>query len=575
MQFFLQRLPFFIELVFNGFYIFLYALTKYQKFSVFGNVHIRDNLISVGAYYVPLVLLLQVIVNYATEKHLDNFFRKHSFSLIVFVPALMTMGDQQFAFWMACVHLLSSIFSHFDMDSHLVHDGMKKRMQTLSALKLSPAQIVMLTFAGTIMVGAFLLVIPVSTKTGEPLAFIDALFMSTSAVCVTGLTTVSVVNTFSVFGQMVLLMLMQIGGLGIMTLSAAMTILMGKNMAMKERVLMQDLLEASNLEQLMDVITGIVKYTFVIELWGAILLTVALVFDGKELSAAIYYGFFHSVSAFCNSGLALWDNSFENFATNPLINFTLCALIILGGLGFMVLKELRLWIAKERKFVQFSLHSKVVIQTTLALIVAGTVIIFFGEYLHGIDGFSLFGKFQVAVFQSITARTAGFNTIALPGLHSFTLFSMLILMFIGASPGSTGGGVKTTTFAILIQSLRATLRGRDRVEMYGRTVLPSIVVKAIALFILSLGVVSFFIYLMLSVEVKQTFLPILFECVSAFGTVGLSLGITPYLSVTGKLLISLLMYIGRIGPLTLILAIGESKGVSGKVDYPEGRVMIG
>ncbi len=580
MQFFLQRLPFFIELTFNGFYIVLYILTKYQKFPGIGSAHLRGDLIAIGAYYVPLVLLLQVIVNYVNEKHLDDFFRKHSFSVLVFVASLITMGDQLFALWLACVHLLESMFLHFDMDSYLVHDGVKKKMQSLSVLKFSPAQIVLGTFAATILIGAFLLAIPVSSRTGEPVAFIDALFMSTSAVCVTGLATVSVAGAFSVFGQMVLIALMQVGGLGIMTLSAAMTILMGKNMAMKERVLMQDLVEASTLEELMDVIADIVKYTFVIELWGAILLTVAFVFEGKELSAAIYYGFFHAVSAFCNCGLALWDNNFESFATNPLINFTICMLIVLGGIGFMVLKELRLWIARERKFSQFSLHSKVVIHTTLALIIVGTLIIFFGEYLHGIDQFSLFGKFQVAVFQSITTRTAGFNTINLPGLQHYTILSMVILMFIGASPGSTGGGVKTTTFAILVQSLRATLRGRDRVEMYGRTVLPSLVVKATALFLLSLGVVSIFVYLILAIETgasgaKLSFLSVLFECVSAFGTVGLSLGITPYLSAMGKFLISLLMYIGRVGPLTLVLAVGEKSSNTGKVDYPDGKLMIG
>ena len=322
-------------------------------------------------------------------------------------------------------------------------------------------------------------------------------------------------------------------------------------------------------------IINIIQYTFLIELWGAIVLTFAFIFEGYEFGTSIYYGFFHSISAFCNAGFALFDNSLESYATSPLIHGTISVLVILGGLGFIVLKEVSEMVMSGGKIVRMALHSKIVITTSIILTVGGALFIFFGEFLNALDGYTLVEKIQVAFFQSVTLRTAGFNTIPLTSFNSYTLYGMSLIMFIGASPGSTGGGVKTTTLAILIQSIKSTFKGVKTVTILDRTVPSPIVVRATALTFISIIITSIFILLLMKLEPGQTFLPIFFEVVSASGTVGLSLGVTSQLSIAGKGAISLLMLIGRIGPLTLLLAIGGRDRSTGKIDYPDGRIMIG
>ena len=497
--------------------------------------------------------------------------------MIVFVPLLITWGDLEFTFWLSAAHLLSSILVLYEPDLEKApDDGFTYRGQLgiLNRLKMSPAQIVALSFFGLIFAGAFVLKLPVSAREGVTVPFIDCLFVSTSAVCVTGLSTISIGNSFSYFGQFVILILIQVGGLSIMTFYSSIAILLGKSMPMKDRIMMQDLLEVSSLEDLLSVVIDIMKYTFVIELWGTVILSIGFMVEGENFGMAIYYGFFHSVSAFCNAGFSVFDTNLENYATNPLIHGTVAVLIILGGLGFIVLKEVTEVIVKRRSFVRMTLHSKTVIVTTIALVVAGTLFIFFSEFLHALDKFSVIDKFQIAFFQSVTSRTAGYDTIPMASLNSYTLYVIVMLMFIGASPGSTGGGIKTTTFAILVQSIRATLRGRKTITMFDRTISSTISLKATALSVISLAVVCFFILLMMKVEPNQSFLSLTFEVISAFGTVGLSMGITPFLSVIGKAIICMVMFIGRVGPLTLVLAIGE-RGREGFVEHPEGRIMIG
>jgi trk system potassium uptake protein TrkH len=317
------------------------------------------------------------------------------------------------------------------------------------------------------------------------------------------------------------------------------------------------------------------RYTLDMELIGAVILTIGFNFMGFEFGESLYYGIFHSISAFCNAGFALFDNSLENFALNPIIHGTISILILLGGFGFIVLKELEYIVFKGGKIINLTVHSKVVLVTNIVLVVLVAVYIFFGEFLNGLNNYGIFEKLQISIFQSITTRTAGFNTIALSNFHPHTIYLMSLIMFIGASPGSTGGGIKTTTFAILFQSVKATVRGRDRVEFFDRTVPNVLIVRAVAIIVISLIIVSFFILLMMRLEPEHDFLSLFFEVVSAFATVGLSLGITPYLSVAGKLVLSILMVVGRVGPLTLALAIGKKKTEVGNIEYPEGRIMIG
>ena len=574
---FMQKIPFLLELFFNGSFILLYSLKTTKKLPVGWDEKLIENILGYGVWGVPIVLLLVVIVNFINSQSLDDFLRRYIFSLVVFIPLILTWGDMEFAFWFSSAHLLSSVLALYDDDSD--EDFIKKfnpvGSQLFQKLKLKPAQMVILSFSAVIFLGTFLLMLPVSSKEGQAISFIDALFMSTSATCVTGLATVSMSENFSMFGKVVILILIQIGGLSIMTLYSSMTILLGKSIGMKDRIIMQDLLDVSSLDELFQMIIDIIKYTFFIELWGGIVLTIAFTFEGFEFSKALYYGFFHSISAFCNAGFSLFDTSLESYSTNPLVNFTVMILITAGGLGFIVLKELTAVVTTKKKLSRIGMHSKVVIATSLGLTIVGAGLFFFGEFLNALDSYSLWDKIQISLFQSVTLRTAGFNTIPFNNLNQYTIYGMTLFMFIGGSPGSTAGGVKTTTLAILIQSIISTLKGDKHVRMLDRTIPGPIVVRAIALTFFSILITSIFILVMMRLETEQSFLTIFFEVISAGGTVGLSLGITGFLTTWGKFMISIVMLIGRIGPLTLILAIGQRADERGKFDYPDGRIMIG
>jgi trk system potassium uptake protein TrkH len=574
-----QKIPFILELFINGSFIFLYSLYTSDKLNYpFINVEYIDMALKAFTYLAPFVVLYSVVSFYFRSSTTDEFLRKYVFSIICIFPMFLTFGDLQFAFWLAAVHLFSSVLSVYENAGEVVGSKVKQIKTSrpiLEKIKLAPAQIVIISFSAIVGIGTLLLYLPISAAEGRNISFIDAFFTATSATCVTGLSTLSLSDNFSLVGQIIVLVLIQVGGLGYMTLYSSMTILLGKSLAVSDKVMMQDLLDISSFEDLVQMIVNIIKYTLVIELIGAIVLTVAFTLEGLEFSESIYYGIFHSVSAFCNAGFALFNNSLESFGTSPMIHGTISALIFLGGLGFIVLKELEHIILKGQKLINLSVHSKVVLTTNIVLVVLVAIYIFFGEFLNGLSTYGIWDKIQISFFQSITTRTAGFNSISLSNLHPHTIYLMALVMFIGSSPGSTGGGIKTTTFAILFQSVKATLKGHDHVEFFDRRVPNLIVVRAIAIIVISLIIVSFFILLMMRLEPEHDFLALFFEVVSAFATVGLSLGITPYLSIAGKFSMIILMFIGRVGPLTLALAIGQKRKEDGKVEYPEGRIMIG
>jgi trk system potassium uptake protein TrkH len=523
---------------------------------------------------VPTILFISLLTHFLKSQGIEEFIRKYIFSLIIFVPILITLGDIEFVYWLSAVHLFSTIISIYEKSSAAPVET-STTSSFLFRLKLQPAQVVLLSFGGWILLGSLVLMLPVSANPGKSIAFIDALFMSTSATCVTGLASISLVDDLSVFGQMVLLVLLQVGGLGIMTLSSSIAVIMGRNLQMREQVIMQDVLDTSGSEELLKLVVNIIQYTFAIEFVGALLLTIGFYQEGFEIGQSIYYGFYHAISAFCNAGFALWNNNLEDFKFSPIIHFTIAFLIILGGIGFSVIKELIVSVKQKRSFRNFSVHTKIVLTTNTMFLIGGTLYLFFGEYLHTFNDYSLWEKFQVAFFQSTTTRTAGFNTINFSLLQPHCIYLMLLFMFVGASPGSTGGGVKTTTFAILLQSVTATLKGKQDVEFFERTIPAQTVVKSIAIFIICIIVVSVGVLIMARVEPDKSFLSLLFEVVSAFGTVGLSLGITPFLSVIGKLCIVALMFLGRVGPLTLVLAVGSRVILPSEVEYPEGKVLIG
>lgn len=573
----IQKLSFLAELFINGSFLLLYSLYTNKKLPVSWDERFVTSTIDIFVWLVPFVIALSVISNILESKNIEDYIRKYSFSLLVFIPTLITWGDLQFTFLLTAAHLLSTVLGLYDEGEK--QEDYKERESFVEVfmkkVRLSSAQLVLLTFVGVILVGTFCLMLPICAAGGKTISFIDALFIATSATCVTGLSTISVGNDFSIWGQIVVLVLIQVGGLSIMTLYSSMAILLGRSLRMKDRILMQDLLDVSSLEELFSMIIDIVKYTFIIELWGGIILTIAFTFEGFEFGRAIYYGFFHSVSAFCNAGFALFDNSLENFATNPLIHGTIAILITLGGLGFIVLKELKEFLTRNKSIVRLKMHTKVVLVSSFILTFGGALFIFFGEFLGALDGYTLWEKIQISVFQSVTLRTAGFNTIPLSNLNNYSIYIMTMFMFIGGSPGSTAGGVKTTTLALLTQSIISTLKGDKTVRMFDRTISAQNVVRATALTFISIIIASTFIFIMMYIEPDQSFLSLFFEAISALGTVGLTLGITPYLSFAGKFAISLLMLIGRIGPLTLILAIGERQKAAGKYEYPDGRIMIG
>jgi trk system potassium uptake protein len=344
---------------------------------------------------------------------------------------------------------------------------------------------------------------------------------------------------------------------------------------MREQVIMQDVLDASSSQELLGLVVDVIRFTFTIEFIGAMVLTVGFYQEGFEIGQSMYYGFFHAISAFCNAGFSLWNNSLEDFKFLPIVHLTIAALVTTGGLGFYAMKDL-LNVVKERRSIRsLTVHTKIVLVTHFMLLIFGTVYFFFGEFLHSFQDFSSWEKLQVALFQSVTTRTAGFNTINLTTLQPHCIYLIILFMFIGASPGSTGGGVKTTTFAVLLQSVTTTLKGKREVEFFERRVPQQTVVKSIAIFIICLIVVSTGVLIMVRVEPDKSFLSLLFEVVSAFATVGLSLGITPFLTAFGKLCLIIMMYLGRVGPLTLVLAVGSRVVLPSKVEYPEGKILIG
>ena len=398
------KLPFLIELFFNGLFILVYSLKLTDRLPRTWSIDYVNQFLEVGTIIIPFVLFFSVVINFLASKGIDDYLRRYVFSLVVFIPMVITWGDTEFAFWLSSAHLLSTILSLYDASEEEVPEvemdlsGMPRNAFSMSNLlrqiSLKPAQVILFSFAGVILLGTFLLMLPIASATGESFSFVDSLFMASSAVCVTGLSTISIGTQYSLFGQGVTLLLIQIGGLSIMTFYASMTIILGRSMGMKSKIMMLDIFDAGSLEDVFNMIFDIIKYTLVIELWGGLLLTVGFVMEGFEFGQALYYGIFHSVSAFCNAGFSLFDTSLESFGTKPLIHGTIMVLVVLGGLGFTVLKELRLTIIGRRAIVRLTAHTKIVIVTSAILIFSAAVFIFFGEFLNALDGYTLWEKMQ-------------------------------------------------------------------------------------------------------------------------------------------------------------------------------------
>ena len=443
----------------------------------------------------------------------------------------------------------------------------------------NPARVSVAGYALFIMVGAFLLMLPISAR-GEGIGFINALFTATSAACVTGLTVMDTCNDFSVFGQAVILALFQIGGLGIMTLSTLLLIAAGIRPGMTSRTVIQDTLNLEGNIDFRTILKDVVLFTFVIEGVGATLLLYYFL-PQRSLAEAIYISIFHSISAFCNAGFALFSDGFIKYQHAWGFNIIICLLIILGGIGFIVLSEIRRKKpVNKRGFSRLSLHSKIVLSNTFILIVSGALLITMMEWGNTLSLFNLPDKFLAGLFQSVTARTAGFNTLPIGDMANGALFLIIILMFIGASPGSCGGGIKTTTVACLFSLGLSRLKGIERPTIFKRSITQESVGRAASVTMVSMLVVVIGTMVALIAETgagglldRGKFIEIFFEVVSAFGTVGLSTGITGSLTAFGKLVITLVMFIGRLGPLVVAMAVSRAGGP--RYSYAEENIMIG
>ena len=445
---------------------------------------------------------------------------------------------------------------------------------------VSTTHIILLSFLIAILIGALLLSLPISSADGKATPFLDALFTATTSTCVTGLVITPTVSSWSVFGQVVILMLIQIGGLGVITIMSGLMILLHKKMGIGDRLLLQDAFNLNSLSGLVRFVKKVVTGTLIIEGIGALLYMT--IFIPKFGAKGIWISVFTSVSAFCNAGIdIIAENSLCDYALSPIINIVTCALIILGGIGYIVwwdvLRVLKKTRTKKVKFFRdLTLHSKIAITATLILIFVGTILIFAFEYNNPqtIKDYTLLQKVEVSLFQSVTTRTAGFATVPQENLTNSSAIVCLLLMFIGGSPVGTAGGIKTVTFAVLIASAFASIRNKEDTEVFGRRLTKQAVSKAVAVTCMSF-IIMFVSTVLLSVVTDANALDIVYETVSATATVGLTRNLTASLDSIGKLIIIITMYLGRVGPITLAVAFKRNKDNQNTVRNPIEEISVG
>ena len=447
-------------------------------------------------------------------------------------------------------------------------------------ITLSTTQIILLSFLVTILIGSALLSLPISSADSKAVPYLDALFTATTSTCVTGLVTLPTVSTWSVFGQVVILLLIQIGGLGIITIMSGLMLLLNRKMGIGDKLLIQDAFNLNTMAGLSKFVRNVLLGTLVIEGIGAILYM--FVFVPEFGPRGIWISVFNSVSAFCNAGIdIIGENSLCSYATNPLINIVTSALIVLGGLGYIVwwdvLRVIKNSSRKNRKlFRHLTLHSKIAIVTTLILIFGGGVLIFAFEYGNPatIGNMSLWDKIQVSMFQSVTTRTAGFATVPQENLTNASSAISLVLMMIGGSPVGTAGGMKTVTIAVLFCSALATIRNKNSATVFGRCISLDSIRKAVAVSVTFITICLISTVLLLATS-DVSALDAVFETVSATATVGLSRNLTASLNTVGKLIIIVTMYFGRVGPISLAVALGSKSETQNVISEPTEEISIG
>lgn len=439
--------------------------------------------------------------------------------------------------------------------------------------RLNPAKILVLGFAILILLGACLLTLPIAAENGEGLPFLNALFTSASAVCVTGLVVVDTGDTFSLFGELVILGLIQIGGLGFMTFATFLFILLGKKITLKEKLLLKEVYNVDSTAGIVNLVKKILLFTAITEGIGGIILSIRFSFD-MSIGQAIYFGFFHAISNFNNAGFDIMGDfrSLTHYVDDPFVVLTVCSLIILGGLGFIVINELY----EYRETRKLSLHTKIVLSTTAILIAGSALFIFLFEYGNAktLGQLSGSGKFLGALFHSVTPRTSGSYTISMADFTHAALFLTIFLMVIGGGSGSTAGGIKVSTFTVLMATVFSQLKGKEDVVIFKRRIVIATILKALTVAVSGMLIVFIVTFLLSITEKGHEFIMYLFEAASAFGTVGLSMGLTPNLSPLWRIFIICTMFIGRLGPLTIGFAISR-RCKQDAIHHPKGNVMIG
>lgn len=448
----------------------------------------------------------------------------------------------------------------------------KKKIRSLR-FHLSPPQYIVVIFSALIAIGTVLLMMPFSSSDGHSIGFIDAFFTAISAVCVNGLTVIDVGIDLTRIGQIIVMLLIQVGGLGFMTISVIIAIILGKRIGLKERLLIQQTTQSSTAQGLVRLSIYIFVIVFAFEAIATIILTIHW---QPELGwkQGFFYAIFHAISAFNNAGFSLWSEGLVAFVGDPIVNIVIAALFIAGGLGYIVIVEL----FQKRRWKKFSLHTKIVLSASFIITLIGFCIIFLLESMNPATYGTLnwHERFQASLFQSLVPRSSGFNTLDIPSMLTASQFLLIIYMFIGAASGGTGGGVKINTVVVLILATITTFKGGGQVHAFDRKVPQDTILRALAVVISSITCVLLIALTLTVTEnmLENHFLEVLFEATSAFSTTGLSMGLTKDLSYAGKVIICFTMFIGRLGPLTLAYALAKRKKIS-RIGYPEENILIG
>ena len=438
----------------------------------------------------------------------------------------------------------------------------------------SPYMTILLSFMVVTILGGILLSLPISMRYGKSVKLIDGFFIATSAICVTGLSSIDIGSVYNIFGQMVILVLIQLGGLGVITFTSVIIIMISKKIGYYTKKIVQEDINIDTTFKIEEYVKKVILSVIVIEFIGTVILFFEFIKKFGFLKA-VYYSFSYSVSAFCNAGFSLFSDNLYGFKNSFIINMTIPLLIFLGGIGFSTILNCYNVLRKKEK--RLTSTTKLSIKISIFLVIIGMVAMFILEYSNKstIGNLSFGQKLEASFFQSVTTRTAGFNTISILGLKRSTSLLFVILMFIGASPGSTGGGIKTTTIGLIILGTLATLKNKDTIEYDKRSVSWRIYSKAITVLFISLIYTTICVFLLILFERNKNLLDLVFEVFSAFGTVGLSRNLTPSLTDISKFILIVTMFVGRVGPLTIALALSKSNLKKGRYTYPQENILIG